>query len=222
MIPGLSPETASSLALAPPRHVPRHRHLRGRRPGHDPPRREGRGSYQPRSDPLPLLARRFKRLSAVPWAPTWRPGPRHGVLERPRTARTARRLRAAQSLTGVVVSRGSAASFRLVGAGRDAPWLGASVSPFYTFTETYHLFPCPPLLLTPQIYFLSRGIFRRPSAYDPDFGSVVGRGSRAVRGGPALDGGLPRTAAPGWQSRYPPARKVLSNVCWLLWLLLRS
>lgn len=124
MIPGLSPETASSLALAPPRHVPRHRHLRGRRPGHDPPRREGRGSYQPRSDPLPLLARRFKRLSAVPWAPTWRPGPRHGVLERPRTARTARRLRAAQSLTGVVVSRGSAATFRLVGAGRDAPWLG--------------------------------------------------------------------------------------------------
>lgn len=111
MIPGLSPETASSLALAPPRHVPRHRHRRGRRPGHDPPRREGRGSYQPRSDPLPLLARRFKRLSAVPWAPTWRPGPRHGVLERPRTARTARRLRAAQSLTGVVVSRRSAAGF---------------------------------------------------------------------------------------------------------------
>lgn len=116
MIPGLSPETASSLALAPPRHVPRHRDLRGRRPGHDPLRREGRGSYQPRSDPLPLRSRRFKRLSAVPSAPTWRPGPRRGVLERPRTPRRAPRTPSAtratharaharaQSLLGAVVS----------------------------------------------------------------------------------------------------------------------
>lgn len=104
MIPGLSPETASSLAPALPRHVPRHRDLHGRCPGHDPLRREGRGSYQPRSNPLPLHSRRFKRLSAVPSAQTWRPGPRSGVLEWPRTPRMPRRLRTARSLTGVVVS----------------------------------------------------------------------------------------------------------------------
>lgn len=103
-----------------------------------------------------------------------------------------------------------------------APWLGASVSPFYIFTETYHLFPCPPLLLTPQIYFLTEAIFRWPSAYDTALGSVGGGDSRADRGGPALGGGLPRTAAPGWQLRFPHAWKVLSNVCWLLWLLLIS
>lgn len=115
MVPGWSPETASSLALAPPRRVPRHRDLRGRRPGHDPLRREGRGSYQPRSDPLPLRSRRFKHLSAVPSAPTWRRGPRRCVLERPRTPRRAPRTpRAApatpataharaQSLMGAVV-----------------------------------------------------------------------------------------------------------------------
>lgn len=115
MVPGWSPETASSLALAPPRRVPRHRDLRGRRPGHDPLRREGRGSYQPRSDPLPLRSRRFKHLSAVPSAPTWRLGPRRCVLERPRTPRRAPRTPVAapatpamahahaQSLTGAVV-----------------------------------------------------------------------------------------------------------------------
>lgn len=153
MIQGLSPETASSLALALPRHVPRHRDLRGGCPGHDPLRREGRGSYQPRSNPLPLPlgSRRFKRLSAFPSAPTWRRGPRRGVLEWPRGPRRPRRLRGTRSLTGVVVP-GREAVLRRIHANAGGQGCALSIQ----FTHTYQLLPRPPLLLTPRIYFLSR------------------------------------------------------------------
>lgn len=214
MVPGWSPETASSLALAPPRRVPRHRDLRGRRPGHDPLRREGRGSYQPRSDPLPLRSRRFKRLSAVPSAPTWRRGPRRCVLERPRTPRraprTPRATRAtaharAQSLMGAVVP---GAPPRLpAGRGGQGCAPAPAVSKLCeTFTQTYRpsarspFPPCP-------VSVPSRGTFRGPLSSGPSLRTPAKRsplrGSGSVTSpvvGYLRGSGAAATAAPGSRS----------------------
>lgn len=89
VVPGWSRETASSSAgPATPRPPPPRPPWPP--PGHDPLRREGGAPTNP-GPTRSRSSRRFKRLSAVPSAPTWRRGPRRCVLERPRTPRRAPR-----------------------------------------------------------------------------------------------------------------------------------
>ena len=232
MIPGWSPETASSLALAPPRRVPRHRDLRGRRPGHDPLRREGRGSYQPRSDPHPLRSRRFKRLSAVPSAPTWRRGPSCCVLERPRTPRRAPRTpRAAratyatahartQSLMGAVVSRSPPRL--LAGGGRHgrAPGFGPVITvidvcpdlPSNSLLAILYTSGLLPLQWHLQVAFALWPILQNPSMA----GSVGGKQLRGILRGPAPGWWGSQDRNSGFSVLFSPALKVPSADLWFL------